>query len=132
MPRHKAYRPRRPRCKSRIAVLASLLTRACILLLSILLAFSAILGININGLTSGSPPSIIAILAITLGVIAHTFQLGDDIQDRYNFAQVRGDRLLQGDEVDAFFLNLPSFLVDEQVIIDDSFGLFDVAVCQAP
>ena len=95
------------------------------------MAFSAIRGISTSGLTSGSFPQHDD-LGDALGMVAHPLQIGDNVQYRDDLTQIGRHRLLAGDKIDAFFLDLPSPLVDEDIVGDDLLGVRGIALsCSA-
>ena len=61
-----------------------------------------------------------------LGHVAHPLERGADAQRAHDDAQVAGDRLLAGEDLDGEFVELSGELVDAVVVRDDLLGERDV------
>jgi hypothetical protein len=64
------------------------------------------------------------------GVVAHALEVGHHAQRRHEHAQVAGDRLLAGHEVERPLLRAPVEGVDRLVGADDHLGQLEVGVEQ--
>jgi hypothetical protein len=69
-------------------------------------------------------------LADALGIVADPLQVADNAQRRDDLAQVRGHRLLRGNQIDAPVLQLPAFLVHLGVVGNDLFGRFGIQLLE--
>jgi len=64
------------------------------------------------------------------GQIAHSFQIGIDHEDRCDPSQVARDRLVQGEDFQAFLEHFVFELVDVRIARDDRLRGFGVAILQ--
>ena len=67
-----------------------------------------------------------------LGVVGHALEIDDDVQHRDDRAQIAGQRLLRGDQLEALVLDVVALLVDAQVVGDDLAGKIEVAFGERP
>ncbi len=61
-------------------------------------------------------------------LIAHALEVGVDLGDRENEAQIRGRRLLRGQDVEGQFIDLALGGVDEALVFEDQLAAGEIAL----
>src|ERR1022692_3998482 len=61
-------------------------------------------------------------------LIAHALEVGVDLGHRENEAQIRGCRLLRGEDVEGEFIDLALGRVDQALVLEDQAGAGEMAV----
>ena len=69
-------------------------------------------------------------LGDALGLVAHAFQVDDDVHGGHDGAQVAGSRLLRHDQREALFFDFKAQTIDDAVGSKDLMGLVGVECCQ--